>query len=322
MKSIHIFYSIALGLLIINTSCKQETSHTDIAEVYTEPSRSAKAEISTISATEVIEIEDRDLSQEFKDYWYSGEAEITSYQLEQARYGEIRPGTAALIFVTEDFLPKVQVKADRSNTSNVPVLKLNRTKKFNTGIYPYSVMTSTFHPVHTKDHAIKISQSMQEWCGHQYAQINNRKNFEVISHSYFEGEADATFELEKATLENELWTLLRINPDELPTGNIQVIPNLEFVRMRHVPLKAYPAIGKKTATSYTLEYPDLKRKLTINFSERFPYTIEGWEETSISGFGPNAKSLTTKATRMKSIQSAYWGKNSNADDHLRDALGL
>ena len=30
-----------------------------------------------------------ELTSEFKDYWYSGEAEITSYKLEQARYGEI-----------------------------------------------------------------------------------------------------------------------------------------------------------------------------------------------------------------------------------------
>ena len=67
------------------------------------------------------------LSEEFKKYWYAGEAEISSYQLEQARYGEIRKGTAVLIYVTEDFLPKKQVKADYQNTNNVPVLKLNAT---------------------------------------------------------------------------------------------------------------------------------------------------------------------------------------------------
>ena len=309
----HISYISSLILALVLIACKQETQNEDIAY--------AKLEVPTTTATTTTG-ERRDLSQEFKDYWYAGTAEITSYKLEQARYGEIRQGTSALIFVTEDFLPAVQVKADRSNTSNVPVLKLNRTKKFNTGVYPYSVMSSTFHPVSSKDHAIKISQSMQEWCGHQYAQINNREQFEVTSHSYFECEADAHFKLHKAVLENELRSLLRINPDELPTGDIEVIPNLEFVRMRHVPLKPYAATGTKTATSYTLNYPELKRSLTINFSESFPYTIESWEETAMSGFGPRAKALTTKATRMKSIQSAYWGKNSNADEHLRDELGL
>ncbi|MEX0361456.1 MAG: septum formation inhibitor Maf, partial [Allomuricauda sp.] len=49
------------------------------------------------------------LSEDFKSYWYAGNAEITSYKLEQARYGELRDGTAVLIYVTEPFLPEKQV---------------------------------------------------------------------------------------------------------------------------------------------------------------------------------------------------------------------
>ena len=126
------------------------------------------------------------LSKEFKAYWYNGEAEITSYKLEQARYGEMRSGTAVMVFVTEDFLPKEQVKADTYNEKNTPVLKLNSTKNFNTGIYPYSIMQSTFYPVANNQHALKISASVQEWCGHVYTQLNNRNDFEVTSHSYFQ----------------------------------------------------------------------------------------------------------------------------------------
>lgn len=102
--------------------------------------------------------------QKFKEYWYSGKAEITSYKLEQARYGEIHQGQAVLIYVTEDFLPHKQVKADQKSNNTVSVLKLNATKKFNTGIYPYSVMQSTFFPVSNNQHAIKITSSIQEWC--------------------------------------------------------------------------------------------------------------------------------------------------------------
>jgi len=87
------------------------------------------------SKNEGTSVKYRALSQEFKDYWYAGEAEITSYELEQARYGEIRNGHAVLIYVTEDFLPVEQVKADTRNPENISVLKLNATKKFNTGIY-------------------------------------------------------------------------------------------------------------------------------------------------------------------------------------------
>ncbi|GAA4279044.1 septum formation inhibitor Maf [Aquimarina mytili] len=268
----------------------------------------------------------KDLSEDFKKYWYAGEAEITSYQLEQARYGQIRQGKAVLIYVTEDFLKKEQVKADRQHTDNIPVLKLNATKKFNTGIYPYSIMQSTFYPVKDNQHAIKISSSMQEWCGHVYAQLNNRTKFEVMSHSYFEGEADQEFTIDKAILENELWTKIRINPDNLPKGNINIIPSFEYSRLRHKEIKAYSAkasIEKQNNTRiYTIEYPELKRTISITFGNSFPYEIQGWKETFRSGFGPNAKELTTKATKIKQIKSAYWGKNSNADEALRDELGL
>jgi hypothetical protein len=57
----------------------------------------------------------------FNEYWYAGKAEITSYTLTQVRYGEIHTGIAVNIFVTEDFLPKKQVKADYPNKNNIPI---------------------------------------------------------------------------------------------------------------------------------------------------------------------------------------------------------
>ena len=41
------------------------------------------------------------MESKFNDYWYRGEAELNSYTLEQARYGEIHKGEAVLVFVTE-----------------------------------------------------------------------------------------------------------------------------------------------------------------------------------------------------------------------------
>lgn len=266
------------------------------------------------------------LSEDFKAYWYAGDAEITSYQLEQARYGEMRDGHAVLIYVTEPFLPKIQVKADQSNPDNVSVLKLNATKKFLTGIYPYSIMSSTFYPVYDNQHALKTSLSVQEWCGHVYSQINNRDQFEFTSHSYFEGEADQNFKLDKQILENELWTKVRIHPEDLPTGNLNVIPSLEYLRLAHKELKAYKATASISTengiTTYTLAYPTLERILRLNFESNFPYSIESWSEEFKSGFGQNAKTLTTKATKIKSLKTAYWGQHDNDDLILRDSLGL
>lgn len=262
------------------------------------------------------------LSQTFKDYWYAGEAEITSYKLEQARYGEMRSGNAVLVFVTEDFLPEAQVKADNYNDGNIPILKLNATKKFNTGIYPYSIMQSTFYPVANNQHAIKVSASVQEWCGHVYTQLNNRSQFEITSHSYFQGEADQSFKIEKSWTENELWTKLRIDPKTLPVGDIRVVPSLEFTRLKHKDIKAYNAFANIENGTYTLNYPELNRTLKISFNTEFPYDILGWEETIQSGFGNASKTLTTKATKLETIKSVYWNKNSNNDESLRATLKL
>jgi hypothetical protein len=263
-----------------------------------------------------------ELSTDFKEYWFEGKAEITSYNLEQSRYGEPRSGTAVLIFVTEDFLPESQVKADEKNDSNILVLKLNAVKKFNTGIYPYSIMQSTFYPLAGNSHALKVSASIQEWCGHVYTQLNNRENFEILSNSYFEGEADQNMELDKTWLENEVWTQLRINPDNLPTGEVQIIPSLEFFRLTHIEMKAYQATAEfyqdDSLGVYKISYPKLQRNLKIYYETSFPFNIEKWEETTEK----NGEIFTTTATKMERIKSDYWDKKSNKDLPLRDKLNL
>lgn len=261
----------------------------------------------------------RNISDDFKDYWYQGVAEITSYKLTQERYGELRNGTSVTVFVTEDFLPKVQVKANQHSEENIPVLKLNITKKYLTGIYPYSVMTSTFSPVNSAGHALKITHSVQEWCGQVYLQLNNKKSFEIEVHSYFEGEADQEIIMPKSWLESELWNRIRMNPEELPTGEITILPSFEYFRMSHRKIAAHKASGNlvkgDSISTYTLTYQGLKRELKIFFSSDFPYTIERWEETHANG-------LITTAVKMKRLKTAYWGQNSNKYLRLRDSLSL
>lgn len=299
-------------VLSITQSCKQE-----------------KVEISKEVAMHVSDDElapKKAISEEFKKYWYSGEAEISSYKLQQARYGEMREGTAVLIYVTEPFHNTKQVKADQSNSDNIPVLKLNSTKNYLTGIYPYSIMSSSFYPVHDNQHAVKVSFSSQEWCGQVYAQINNRDKFEITSHSYFESEGDQNLELEKTILENELWNKLRIDPNSLPIGEIRIIPSMELIRLTHKELRPYKAKATLTKEndlfSYEIIYPELERNLTINFTSSFPHTIENWTDSYKGGYGSEAKIMTSTATKIKTIKSPYWQKNSNRFLPLRDSLGL
>ena len=73
---------------------------------------------------------------------------------------------------------------------------------------------------------------------------------------------------------------------------------------------------------YRLDFLEQDRTLSIRFAEAFPHEILGWEETYMDGWGANAKKLTTKATRNKSIFTDYWTKNSNADAPMKQELGL
>lgn len=259
---------------------------------------------------------------DFNAYWYAGKAEITSYKLAQVRYGQIYKGTAVNIFVTEDFLPKKQVKADYQNKNNVPVLKLNSTKKYTTGIYPYSLMTSTFSPIDIQKQAIKISFAAQEWCGNTFMQLNNKEKFNINFFSYFESNADRKLILEKEVLENELWNQLRINPKNIKLGNYKIVPSFEFLALNHQQIKAHDAVVNLKIEDqffiFSINYPKLKRKLNITLTKEFPYIIESWEETITQ----RGKEMTTKATKINTIKSPYWSKNKASDVEERKILGL
>lgn len=275
------------------------------------------------------------LSQEFKDYWYSGKAELNRYKLEQARYGEIHQGDAVLIFVTEDFLTDKQVKYEGSGPDDnaVSVMKLNFTRKFLTGIYPYSMMSSIFSPVDLSKPTLKVTTSSQEWCGHTFSQLNFKNNhYQGLLRSYFQEEGDQEFNLDQALLEDEIWTKIRLNPSELPQGDIQMIPGTQFLRLGHREFALEqaiavletiqdPALSTKPLNKYRIEYRDFHRVLEITFEQDFPYAIVAWEEETQSGFD-DARTLTTRAVRTHVINSPYWTRNSVADTVLREELGL
>lgn len=273
---------------------------------------------------------------DFNGYWYAGDAEITSYELSQARYGEIHKGEAVMVFVTEPFSKFKQVKLDNwrdESEDNVSVLKLNLTKKFLTGIYPYSMMMSTFTPVSEDKYPdlFKITTSSQEWCGHTFMQVNlEDEHYRLRGFSYFESEGDVDLQVTNTLTEDELWTRIRLNPETLPLGKVEILPGTFYLRLRHQEVKIMEAkasireldaseFSNEAHKLYTLEYDN--RKLDIYFESTFPHTILGWEETYLSGFG-KPEQLTTTAKRINTIKSAYWGKNSNKDRVIRKELGL
>ncbi len=279
--------------------------------------------------------ERQETSTQFKQYWYQGLAELNSYDLQQARYGEIHPGEAVLIFVTEDFSKSKQVKLDDPDSSPadaVSVLKLNMVKKFFTGLYPYSIMLSSFKPVDYLKHpaTLKVATSCQEWCGHTFSQLNRKgKGYQAQLNSYFESEGDKNFQIKNAFLEDEIWQLIRINPQALPKGTIEMIPSTIHARLRHtdfdpqkVKATLYDHRQDPSSSTYDLQYLGYDRSLRIHFKKNFPHQIIGWEETNMSGFGSSAQQLVSRATLKKSIMLDYWNRHNPEDASYWEQLEI
>tara|TARA_B100000886_G_scaffold32087_1_gene20026 strand:+ start:250 stop:1125 length:876 start_codon:yes stop_codon:yes gene_type:complete len=261
------------------------------------------------------------LDQDFKNYWFDGTAEISSYELNQYRYGQNRKGSSVLIYVTEDFLPNKQVKADKESSSTLNILKLNRTKNFLTGIYPYSIMTSIFTRLEKKKPLVKITSSIQEWCGQSFTQLNRRGGLKISSHSYFEGEADQNINLKDNLTEDEIWTLIRTQPELLPKGKILILPSIEYLQLNHKKIKFYEAeasiVEKEGIITYSIIYSKLQRKNSISFKNVKPFQIIEWTEYDL-----RFPEHLTKAKIIKTVKLPYWKLNNLGEESYRDSLGI
>jgi len=274
--------------------------------------------------------------EQFHDYWYNHGAEISRFTLQQMRYGEIHDGDAVLVFVTEELNPAIQVKADNRRPDNVPILKLNAVRKFFTGIYPYSIMTSVFTPVDSLKYPLplKITASTQEWCGQVYTQMNLAGDeYRVRVHSYFEKEGDRDYKIKNYVPEDAIWTRLRIAPNDLPRGEFFMIPGTVYARLAHRPLRPQKAVAVLETVSakslegnplvrYEIDFPVQERTLRIYLEKEFPFRIQQWEESYRGLGGTGAKVMTTRATRTHIIMDAYWRHHGNRDRALLKKLGL
>ncbi|MCU1280869.1 MAG: hypothetical protein JWM53_4415 [bacterium] len=276
---------------------------------------------------------------DFWKTWGDGKAELDGYALVEPRYGQPREGTAVAIFVTEDFSDTLRVKADpgkHAKSDVVPVIKLNLVRDFQTGIYDYNTMTSTFLRTEFggRDYwpLMKTSFSSQEWCGHVYMHwIPRGARLTGVSHSYFDGEADQTPELELpagGVLEDALPVLVRgLRGDWLPPGATRQVPFLRSqlrTRLLHVPAKwgdatvsrspssseVKTALGTLRAFSYTVAETG-GDTITFTVEEPAPHRLLAWKSSS----GESARILG-------SARLEYWKLHDNGDGKALELLGL
>ena len=271
----------------------------------------------------------------FWAHWSDGKAEMNGYRLVQPRYGHERAGTAALIYVTEDFSDSMRVKADpgKHPASDVyPVLKLNAVRDFQTGIYDYNVMTSTFARVAAGWPIAKVSFSSQEWCGHVYHQIIPRGGaVSGLSHSYFDGEADAKDALalpSDGVMEDALPILVRQWLGEwIPRGGAKTVPFLPALlrsRLGHKKLAWGRATVSRAASSSRVTVPagafevetwtvaeEGGRTATYLVETAAPFRLVRW--TASDG---------EEASLLGSERLAYWKLNGPGGEKSLRGMGL
>lgn len=270
----------------------------------------------------------------FWDHWGDGRAELASYRLVQPRYGEPRDGEVVLITVTEEFTRASLVKSDGGHGDEFPVVKLNDTRDFQTGIYDYHAMTSTFLPLDgsaNRGQAAKVAFSMQEWCGTTWEQLLVRgRGVERTLHSYFDKEADQEDRLDLpagAVFADAMPLLVRglVGP-LLPPGGVKEVPWFDRLldrRMLHrrggwttatlrrsvtPESRAVPA-GTMPAWTWTAE--TTSGTWTWWVEDAAPHRLLGWRSST----GEQAELLAT-------VREPYWNQSANGMEIGRKELEL
>jgi hypothetical protein len=204
-------------------------------------------------------------------------------------------------------------------------------RDFQTGIYDYNVMTSTFARVSPGWPIAKVSFSSQEWCGHVYHHlIPHRDQVSGLFHSYFDGEADGRDELglpSGGVMEDAVPILIRGWMGEwLARGAMRTMPFLPSLlrsRLDHKPLGwGQASVSRAAATvrvtvpagafevdTWTISEPG--RTTTYLVEAAPPFRLIRW-----SGSDGEEGAL------LGSQRLAYWEMNGPGGEKYLKALGL
>ena len=276
---------------------------------------------------------------DFYDHWGDGRAEVSSYQVVQRRYGELREGYGVLVFVTEDIDREslIKVESAKPPEARLYVMKLNNVMKFVTGIYDYSVMTSVFSAVRDSGSAPfevrKITLSAQEWCGHVFEEVRfDDDGIRGDLNSYFEREGKQRYQLEitnRGRFVSEDHLLIAIRELMGPimaageSRTVTMLPSLWHFRVRHAPRGLVGATLSKgnpatvTAAGEEREATPWRwrtaagREKTVWVETAQPHRILSWEDSDGG-----------KGELRKTLRLPYWRLQTNADQIYRDQLGI
>ncbi|MCB9462948.1 MAG: hypothetical protein H6682_04615 [Candidatus Eisenbacteria bacterium] len=273
----------------------------------------------------------------FYETWSDGNGEVNSYELVEERYGERREGNAVLVFAAEELNRNTYVKVESDATpqdQRMYVIKLNQLRKFPTGIYDYSAMTTVFsvagsHLGHHPFQAARVVHTTQEWCGQVYHRVDlTESGWKEELRSYFEAEGtqDRVSPAARTDVEDNLWIWIRelggrvLEPGE--TVEMQLYPSLWELRKTHRPFDAAPVVVKKDAAApfetpvgtfdaYPWSWTVSGRALTVYVEAEGAHRILGWED-----------SRGGRARLARSERLPYWRMHGTDADEARERFGL
>ncbi|KAA0224537.1 hypothetical protein EDS67_23290 [candidate division KSB1 bacterium] len=277
-------------------------------------------------------------AQDFWGWWGDGKAELSSYQTKTQRYGELREGNAVLVFVTEEISRTTRIKVESEAippADRAPVMKLNHVVKFPTGIYDYSLLTSTFSSIESEFgrppfEPLKISFTAQEWCGHVYQMlIPQRDQVELTLHSYFQSEGDQKRSIKlpaNAAFEDNLLIWIReLKGEVLSAGQrraLQILPSAWASRSGHQDVEFQGGsiikdegevvkLSEGNAPSWRWTWQVGSRTEMYWVEKAYPHRILKWK-SSDGGEGE----------LIKTLRLPYWQLHGNNDAPYREQLGL
>lgn len=277
-------------------------------------------------------------AQDFWGWWGDGKAELSSYQTKTQRYGELREGNAVLVFVTEEISRTTRIKVESEAippADRAPVLKLNHVVKFPTGIYDYSLLTSTFSSIESEFgrppfEPLKISFTAQEWCGHVYQMlIPQRDQVELTLHSYFQSEGDQKRSIKlpaNAAFEDNLLIWIReLKGEVLSAGQrraLQILPSAWASRSGHQDVEFQGGsiikdegevvkLSEGNAPSWRWTWQVGSRTEMYWVEKSYPHRILKWQSSDGSA-----------GELIKTLRLPYWQLHGNDDPPYREQLGL
>ncbi|MBM4014336.1 MAG: hypothetical protein FJ293_05160 [Planctomycetes bacterium] len=251
--------------------------------------------------------------------WDDGKAELSRYAAEAVVEGERRSFTAWSIVVSEWLDPRQMVKVEAFDPGVVPVLKCNWTVSIPTGVAAYQQMATLF--MRRADALVmKAAFSSQEWCGITFASW--RRDREGMQyHSYWDGEADGTWPIEKLATnalfheQVPLWIRLR-HPERARTEPVTLIRERLFSARCPPPKQVAAAIWfdgiKGTDPDGGADPRRIEARLLVDkqvetfvLAPEFPHVLREWRRAD-----------GTTWRLEKSVRLDYWNSGKNEFESL------